>query len=362
VLTRTLDALTARPDLDLFLEEVLAAVAEQLRSPSAALSFHDADQDAVSPRLVYDRGQVSSPENVGPLSTGTAPLLSQEPELWGDLVRTRQPLVVEDVTQDYRIRGRAWLAAHKIRSLLLVPLLARDTVVGCLSIYGGEPRDFRPEERALARALAQQAMLAVELTHLAEQEQQAAVLEERNRLAGEIHDTLAQGFVGIVIQLDAAEEVLAPEPEAARAHIERARSLARTSLGEARRSVAALRPAAAVAAQQQSDNLPEAFARMVEEITNGWSVKPRFLVEGTPWALAADTEHDLRRIGQEALINAVKHGRAQEIVGPPYLRPSEVELSVRDDGQGFDKDRPNAGEGGFGLTGCTSARAASGLT
>jgi signal transduction histidine kinase len=231
----------------------------------------------------------------------------------------------------------------------LVPLIARDIVVGCLSIYSSEPRDFRPEEQALARALAQQAMLAVELTRLAEHEQQAAVLEERNRLAGEIHDTLAQGFVGIVMQLDAAEEVLAREPEAARPHIARAHSLARTSLGEARRSVSALSPADAAAPDEVG--LPEAFARMVEEITNGWSVKPRFLVEGTPWALAADTEHDLRRIGQEALINAVKHGRAQEIVLRLTYGPSEVELSVRDDGQGFDKDRPTPGEGGFGLTG-----------
>ncbi len=353
-LTRTLDALTARPDLDRFLEEVLAAVAEQIGSPSAALSFQDADQDAVFLRLVYDHGQVFSPENVGALSMGTAPLLSQEPELWNDLVRTRQPLVVKDVTHDHRIRGRAWLTAHNIRSLLLVPLLARDAVVGCLSIYGSEPRDFRPEERALARALAQQAMLAVELTRLADHEQQAAVLEERNRLAGEIHDTLAQGFVGIVIQLEAAEEVLARDPEAAAPHIERARSLARTSLGEARRSVAALRPAAAgvaAAPPPRNDALPQALAQMVEETANGWPVKPRFLVEGTPRVLAADTEHDLRRIAQEALINAVKHGQAQEIVVGLTYGPNDVRLSVRDDGQGFDADRPPDGEGGFGLTG-----------
>nr|CAA9295142.1 hypothetical protein AVDCRST_MAG63-4717 [uncultured Armatimonadetes bacterium] len=348
VLTRTLDALTTRPDLHRFLEQVLAAVAEQLRSPSAALVFHDADQGAASLRLVYDQSRVLPPGNAGSLSVETAPLLSQEPELWGELVRTRQPLVVKDVTVDHRVRGRSWLQDHEIRSLLLVPLLARDAVVGCLSIRSSEPRDFRPEERALARALAQQAMLAVELTRLAEHEQQAAVLEERNRLAGEIHDTLAQGFVGIVMQLDAAEEVLAREPEAARPHMARAHSLARTSLAEARRSVSALSPAHAA---RDEVGLPEAFARMVEEMASGWALKPRFLVEGRPHRLAAGAEHDLRRIGQEALTNALKHSRAQEIVVRLTYGSTGVRLSVRDNGRGFDADRPAAREGGFGLNG-----------
>src|SRR5205085_10745087 len=91
---------------------------------------------------------------------------------------------------------------------------------------------------------AHQATLSVQLTRLAEQGQRSVILQERNRMAQEIHDTLAQGFTGIVMQLEAAEDALAENSEIARGHILRARRLARESLTEARRSVWAMRPQA----------------------------------------------------------------------------------------------------------------------
>jgi PAS domain S-box-containing protein len=348
-LTRALDALATRPEFDRFVEQVLAAVAEQLQSPSAALSFCDQNDsvssESVALRLVYDRGQVFSPYDIG-ADLSSAPLLrlSREPELWDDLVRTRRPLVVRNVAQDPRVRDANQLLSQNVHSLLLVPLLASDSVVGCLSIHGDEPREFRPEEQALARALAQQAVLAVELTRLSEHEQEAAVLEERNRLAGEIHDTLAQGFMGILLQLEAAQEVLAVEPQAASAHVTRARDLARSSLVEARQSVAALRPAAL-----ERDGLFGALKRQVEQMTAGSPIMAHATLEGTPRLLASDTEHGLLRIGQEAIHNAVKYSQARQLRITLAYEPNGIRLCVRDDGQGFDVDRPVIRGSGFGL-------------
>lgn len=86
-----------------------------------------------------------------------------------------------------------------IQSLLIVPLFLGDEYIGCFSVRSTEKRGYQPEELELAQALAYQATLAIQLTVLAEQAQQSAVLEERNRMAGEIHDTLAQAFTGILL-------------------------------------------------------------------------------------------------------------------------------------------------------------------
>ena len=102
---------------------------------------------------------------------------------------------------------------------------------------------YRPEEIELAQALAHQAMLAIQLTDLAEQSRQAAVLAERNRMARDIHDTLAQGFTGVIVQLEAvADAISSGDHKEAENYLHRASGLARQSLNEARRSVHALAP------------------------------------------------------------------------------------------------------------------------
>ena len=180
---------------------------------------------------------------------------------------------------------------------------------------------------------------------LAERERQSAILQERNRLAREIHDTLAQGFTGITIQLEAAEDALPHDPAQTNLHINRAIQLARESLAEARRSVRALRP------QMLDDkDLPAALALYVRQITEGTSLHATFNVEGKPAALPMDIENDLLRIGQEALTNALKHAQANEIVVKLAFAPEQIQLSVQDDGSGFDPGLV-VNRSGFGLLG-----------
>jgi len=109
-------------------------------------------------------------------------------------------------------RLRVYLLGLGIKTLLNIPLDSRGQANGLLGFRFSEERDFDPEELEIARALATQASLAIQLTRLAKTATQSAVLAERNRLAGEIHDSLAQGFAGISMQLELAlEETAAKE-------------------------------------------------------------------------------------------------------------------------------------------------------
>ncbi|MGI5819449.1 MAG: PAS domain-containing sensor histidine kinase [Armatimonadota bacterium] len=171
------------------------------------------------------------------------------------------------------------------------------------------------------------------------------VVEERTRIAREIHDTLAQGFTGIVIQLEAAEDVLADEPQNARLHMLRARTLARESLAEARRSVWALRPLAL-----RGDDLGYAFLHLAHKLTESSGTSIGFTLRGVLRPLSQGIEHDLLRIGQEALVNALRHANATEIRVTLTCDDAHIGLTVEDSGDGFDVDR-SADRPGFGMRG-----------
>src|SRR5690606_6384172 len=130
----------------------------------------------------------------------------------------------------------------------------------------------------------------------------------RNRMAQEIHDTLAQGLTGIIIQLEAAEDVLGGEPGVVQNHLDRARLLARESLAEARRSVWALRPQVL-----EETDLPGALQRLAARLQDGRPSTIQAEITGEPFPLSALVESELLRIAQEALNNGVKHAAAENI-------------------------------------------------
>lgn len=171
----------------------------------------------------------------------------------------------------------------------------------------------------------------------------SAIAEERNRMAGEIHDTLAQGFAGILFQLEAARDIAAENPREAIPYIERAEGLARSSLAEARRSVWALRPP-----ELESQGLVGAVQVFLNRITAGTATKINFSVRGKPYPLQNEASLGLLRICQEAVVNALRHARASEIQIELAYQPSDVDLSVQDNGRGLDLQLSGKSEG-FGL-------------
>lgn len=173
------------------------------------------------------------------------------------------------------------------------------------------------------------------------------VLEERGRLAREIHDTLAQGFVGISSQLDAVALTLNGRVDVARKHLDLARKMVRHSLTEARRSVMDLRASAL-----EGHDLPAALSEAAPQWTAGSAVHIRVDVEGENRPLPEETEQHLLRIAQEAVTNAVKHAHASQVRIHLQMAGRELSLRVADDGQGFEQDEAFSEVGGhFGLLG-----------
>ena len=166
-------------------------------------------------------------------------------------------------------------------------------------------------------------------------ERQSGILQERQRLAQGIHDTLAQGFTSIVMQLEAAEETLKVNASATQNHIQQARNIAKDSLTEARRLVQALRPV-----PLDEASLVEALRRVVERWRQETRIETDFTVTGEPQALHPDVEVTLLRALQEALANVHKHAQAQQVNITLSYMSDQVILDVQDDGCGFNPENP----------------------
>jgi signal transduction histidine kinase len=184
--------------------------------------------------------------------------------------------------------------------------------------------------RMLEASLADNAGLQQQLLA---QAREAGVLDERQRIAREIHDTLAQGLTGIITQLQAAEQA-ADDPAGWRRHFNAAAGLARESLSEARRSVEALRPESL-----ETGRLSEALA----EVAGRWStlhgIPAQVTTTGTARSMPPEAEFTLLRTAQEALANVAKHAHATRVGVTLSYMEHEVALDVRDDGRGFDPAR-----------------------
>jgi signal transduction histidine kinase len=199
----------------------------------------------------------------------------------------------------------------------------------------------------LIEAIARQAALALHHSRVVEQsrveERRKAILEERNRLARDIHDNLAQGFAAILMQLQAAQrEAGGGLPASVASSIATAVDLARTHLNEARRSVGALRPNVG-----SGEDMATALRRLTELNQRTTPVPIELLVDDLP-RFGDGVEREMVAIAQEALTNAVRHSRAKRItIRASTVQSMGLRLSVADDGRGIARERS---ESGFGMT------------
>ena len=178
---------------------------------------------------------------------------------------------------------------------------------------------------------------------LAESERNTGMLAERQRLSHEIHDTLAQGFIGIIMHLEAATQSLANHPTAQK-HVVQAEAMARENLQQARYLVEGLHPK-----RLQEASLPDAITQTVGQWREQSKVAVHVTITGEERPLAADTEHALLRATQEALANVHKHAQATEATVTLSYMSDCVILDVQDDGVGVNGSE-SAWQGGFGLT------------
>jgi two-component system, NarL family, sensor kinase len=217
-----------------------------------------------------------------------------------------------------------------------VPIHTGDRVLGVMNVTSEDWRELRPDELQLLHIISDQIGLAIQRAQLSAEHTHAATrlatIEERNRLAREIHDTLAQGLAAITLQLETADALFQSRPERAQETIQKALQLARSNLEEARHSVMDLR-----AAPLQKHSLTEALAALAV-------AEPVPVVDYTCLptqhfpVLSARIETGLYRIAQEAVTNARKHAKAHKISMTLIAEEQRISLSVQDDGCGFDLD------------------------
>ena len=212
-----------------------------------------------------------------------------------------------------------------------IPLsTSSDRRLGMLNVASRDWRELSQEDLRILYTVGDLLGIAIERARLFEQGIELGAVEERNRLAREIHDTLAQGLAAIALQLETAEEHLVSfNAERLGAAVHKALSMTQSSLEEARRSVLDLR-----AAPLEGRTLPEAMKAMAEQYCG--EVEVRFESVGGARPLARRVEAGLFRIAQEALTNAARHSGAQHVLLRLVASPKEIELSIEDDGKGFD--------------------------
>ena len=223
-------------------------------------------------------------------------------------------------------------------------LLVTDGAVTIMTILFGLwisaiVRESRGRQQLIAKLEAAQRELATV-------ERQAGVLEERQRLAREIHDTLAQDTASIVMHLEAADQMLPVNLVVAQQHVDQARRIARESLAEARRFVWALQPELL-----ERDSLSDAIRRVADRWSEESHIEASTTVTGTPHPLLPEIEVTLLRIAQEALTNIQKHAHASQVTLTLSYMDDLVALDVQDNGIGFEPHSPlpDPVNGGFGL-------------
>jgi signal transduction histidine kinase len=334
-----LDSLASVPELDEFLGQMMTAINRQLGAVSSVLRLRDFEQNCLTIDLVFQDGRVITPaEAKYPQALLSIPLDEQQLSLLA------QPAAVVQLLG--RISAmpnepRSCLLGLGVKTLLVIPLNIAKQLIGILSFRFAEHRGFRPEEIQIARALETQAALAVLVTRLAKAARQAAVLEERTRLAGEIHDGLAQSFTAICMQLGVAEQELSTKEGDPIRRIQRAVELANFGLAEARRCAHNLRLSTA-----EESGLTVALRHLVERSSVADRLRCNFQSSNVPEeTLPPRVRHELLRIAQEATHNAVRHANPTLIAVTLEWDEPNLVLKVVDNGSGICPARLENSEG-----------------
>ena len=340
VIRGNLERLAGETDLHSFMGHMLLEATRQFDAVSGAvIVLKDSLQEW---RIV---AHVRGGEVAQPLVTTSVPVAgSLFTKRFADL---REPLYLDVDSQTSEIWPglRAFHQRESAVGVVMYPLVFGARSVGFLAMsFRRNAEDVT--HSGLLVALAQQATLAVQLTRLAYSAKEAAVLMERTRIGQEIHDGLAQAFTGILLQLGAVEEFPSCRKRGSELAVTlgRIRELARDGLAEARRSVMALR-----LDQTRRAGLELALRQLAERSTVPGGVTATFEGGGFATGLKPEHEHELLRIAQEAVSNAVRHARPHTVSITMIEESGQLILAVSDDGVGMEQSPELSARQGFGL-------------
>jgi PAS domain S-box-containing protein len=263
--------------------------------------------------------------------------LKQAGLIW-EMIGHREPVIIDDVQDDTPL-ARAYremvgelleTSTDQLRSWMAVPLALKDQVIGMLALAAKEPHYFTQRHIVLALAVANQAAVAIENARLYEQAQDVAVLEERQRLARELHDSVSQALYGISLGAHTARTMLERDPGQVAGPLDYVLSLAEVALAEMRALIYELRPESL-----KIEGLVSALAKQAAAVhaRHGITISTDLCDEPD---LPLKAKQDLYRIAQEALHNTVKHAHASKVDLRLQQAPGALVLEVYDDGIGFD--------------------------
>jgi len=314
---------TASPDVEGLLESVVDRARHLLQADVAALMLLDPAGEEL--RVAAQRGLHLVPGDSGPLSAEEGPQ--------GVVVRTGRPLVVPDCRRDPRLGERpAVVGGEEVCSLVAVPFSAKGKLLGVLMVGNRDPSPFGEGQAGLLSAFANWAAVAVETSRLYDRMRSLALLEERERIAMDLHDGVIQSLYAVTLGLEAASDELG-EDSSVRPALERAIDDLDKVIRDLRHYIYDLRPVAS-----QVGDLRRAVRELVEEAQSAAGLQARLEAEGPLPPLPEEEALGIYHVAQEAISNVIKHARASRlVVRLAYRRPTLL-LEVEDDGVGFDPE------------------------
>jgi len=346
VVQLALDLLVREPDVDGFFGELTKTMVEEGENHACGVWLIDEDHHGCDLWMAYLSDRLYTAKSAD-WATLALPRESMAMHLFNHTAGWNQ--TIEYQSDDSRLPEpvREFNRHAGVHSLVVTPLVLGSRNLGWMAISTFPTPGCDGWWRvALLEAIGRQATLALHQSRLAElsrrEERRKAILEERNRLARDIHDNLAQGFAAILMQLQAARREVATLPAAVASSLETAVELARTHLTEARRSVGTLRPNVG-----PGEDVATALKRLAGLGQRTTDVPIEVVLEELP-RFGDGVEREIIGIAQEALTNAVRHAHARRImIRASTVRSLGFRLSVADDGRGITRERPTSG---FGMT------------
>ncbi len=266
-----------------------------------------------------------------------------EGSLTGLVIQSGEPHVSRNPAGDKRL-SQELVQAGQWEDVIEAPIRTKEKVLGVLVVASREPYRFDQQHMRLLTLLANQAGRLLENAELHAKAREVAVLEERNRLARELHDSVTQVLFGLTLNLESAGGILEKKPQKAGELITRSQEMASEALAEMRSLIFELRPAAL-----QEKGLAMALTNHINLFRRRQNVDVALTLEGEE-RLSADLEFCLYRVAQEALNNVAKHAQAKHVTVRLDVRPHEAILQVADDGVGLPPDS-RSGSQSFGMLG-----------
>ena len=265
--------------------------------------------------------------------------------LLGAMLEAEPPYRTDDIRRDPRFRGW-WPSAHpQMRSFLGVPIVSRSGIVGAFYVTDKEGADqFSDEDQRLIEMLAAHAAIAIEKARLYERSRELSIVEERNRLARELHDSVTHQLFGLALTAEAAATVIDHDAAEAKVQLARLQELTREAMEELRSLIFELRPA-----EVESEGLVVAVRKHIDVLRRVYRREVELSVRGEP-RLEPAAEAEVLRIVQEALQNALRHSGASRLVVGLDAADGRVRVQVADDGAGFEPGAPGLRARRLGLT------------